>query len=144
MAYKFNNINAATTFGIEFLPGTTSELLKLPKRKEGLTINWADENGTERYLGETHYESMVYNLPIVLMADSEAQFWTRYNAFANFLINSGLFTFDVEHLNRRFRLSYSDLTGVQNLTPIKGTGKKGCFMTLVLFNDYPTERLDIP
>lgn len=142
--YKFNGLDAETTYGIVFLPGTYNELLKLPKRKAGLVQEWANENGTERYLGEVYYETITYNLPITMIANSESQFWSRYNAFTSFLITSGLFNFDVVDMNRRFRLSYSDITNVDKLTIIKGSNNIGCRLTLQLFNDYPTERLAIP
>lgn len=141
--YKFNTNNAFTTYGIEFLPGTYDELLKLPKRKAGLVQEWANENGTERYLGSPYYETIVYNLPIIMVAKNETEFWSRYNAFTDFLITSGLFNFDVVDMKRRFRLSYSDMTRVEKLTQIKGSSNIGCKFTLQLFNDYPTERIVI-
>lgn len=141
--YKFNTNNALTVYGIEFLPGTYNELMKLPKRKAGLVQEWANENGTERYLAQPYYETIVYNLPILMMAKNETEFWSRYNAFTTFLITSGLFNFDVADMKRRFRLSYSDMTRVDKLTQIKGSTNIGCGFTLQLFNDYPTERIVI-
>lgn len=144
MSYKFNNLDTLTTYGIVFRKGTYNELLKLPKRKEGLTINWANENGTERYLGEPRYETLVYNLPIAIVAKSEAEFWAKYNALTDFLIASGEFDFDVIDINRRFRVSYSDMTSFDKLTNIKGSNNIGVYLTLQLFNDHPTERTAIP
>lgn len=142
--YKFNNLDAFTSYGIIFRPGTYNELLKLPKRKEGLAINWANENGTERYFGTSKYETVVYNLPITLLAKSKTEFWTKYNAFTDFLITSGEFNLDVMEMNRRFRVSYNDMTGFDKLTNIKGSNNIGCYLTLQLFNDHPTERMAIP
>lgn len=142
--YKINGQDAFTTYGIEFLPGTYNQLLQAPKRKPTLVQEWANENGTERYLGAPKYETIVYNLPIMVYAKSETQFWSRYNAFVNFLLTSGLFNLDAVQMNRRFRVSYSDITQVDTLTQIKGSSQIGVRMTLQLFNDYPTERLPIP
>lgn len=142
--YKFNGTDVNTAYGIVFRPGTYSELLKLPKRKEGLTVNWAGENGTERYLGAVRYETITYSLPILIMAGSEATFWARYNALRDFLITSGLFNFDVEDLNRRFRVSFADMTNFKTLTRIKGSNQIAAEGVLQLYNDYPTEFLPIP
>lgn len=142
--YKFNNIDVLATYGVVFRDGTYSELLKLPKRKAGLTQSWANENGTERYLGSLKYETIVYNLPIAILAKSEAEFWTKYNAFCNFLVTSGEFNFDVVDMGRRFKVSYSDITSFSMLTRVKGNNNIGCYLTLQLFNDHPTERIVIP
>lgn len=142
--YRFNNNDVFATYGIVFRPGTYNELLKLPKRKEGISINWANENGTERYLGAPRYETIVYNLPITLISKSEAEFWAKYNAFTSFLITSGEFNLDVVEMNRRFKVSYSDMTSFDKLTQIKGSNNIAASMTLQLFNDHPAERMVIP
>lgn len=139
----FANINGEdvfTTYGIVFRPGTYAELLKAAKRKKGYEYDWQDENGVETDPEEVPvYERLTYNLPIFQQADNGAQFYERHYAFQNFLYGSGEFNLDFLEMGRRFKVRYADMTAFQKLTRISGTGKVGCYFTLQLTNDYPTE-----
>lgn len=139
-----NNQDLFTTYGISFRPGTYSELLKAPKRKAGYEYNWGDENGIETDLDEVPvYERQTYNLPVFIQANSDAQFYSRFNAFKAFLYTSGEFNLDMLEMGRRFKVRYSDMSSFQTLTRIKGSNNVGCYFTLQLTDDYPTDTFAI-
>lgn len=139
-----NGQDLFATYGIAFRPGTYAELLKAPKRKKGYEFDWADENGIETDPDEAPvYERQTYSLPIFIQADNGAQFYARYNAFKAFLYASGEFNLDFIEMGRRFKVRYSDMTSFTKLTLIKGSGKVGCYFTLQLTDDFPTEVFSI-
>ncbi len=143
----FANINGQdiyTTYGISFRPGTYSELLKAPKRKKGYEKDWGDENGIETDPNETPvYERQTYTLPIFIDAMGAAQFYSRYNAFKTFLLNSKEFNLDFLEMGRRFKVRYSEMSSFDKLTRINGNNKVGCYFTIQLTDDYPTENFII-
>lgn len=137
---SINGQDVFAAYGIVFRPGTYAELLKAPKRKKGYEFDWGDENGIETDPNEVPvYERQVYNLPIFIQADNGTQFYQRYNAFKSFLYASIEFNLDVIEMGRRFKVRYADMTSFQKLTNIQGNGKVGCYFTLQLTDDYPTE-----
>lgn len=142
--YKISGSDIYSTYGLLARPGFYNELLKLPKRKEGFTRSWPDENGTERDLTTVYYESRVLNLQFLLYASSEAQFYSRYNALTSFLLSSGRFNFDAIQMNRRFSLVYLDMTSFEKLTLIKESNKIYAANTLQVVDDFPTTNNIIP
>lgn len=143
----FANINgqdAYTTYGISFRPGTYAELLKAPKRKAGYEYNWGDEDGIEIDPNEVPvFERQTYNLPVYLEASSESAFYLKYNALRNFLLNAKEFNLDFIKMGRRFKVRYADMSNFQTLTRINGNSKVGCYITLQLTDDYPTNTFAI-
>src|SRR5690606_2692694 len=143
----FANINgqdAYTTYGISFRPGTYAELLKAPKRKVGYEYNWGDEDGIETDPNEVPvFERQTYNLPIYLEASSESAFYLKYNALRSFLLNAKEFQLDFLKMGRRFKVRYADMSSFQNLTRINGNNKVGCYITIQLTDDYPTNSFAI-
>ncbi len=142
--YRFNGTDAFTAYGIVFNDGTYGELLKNAKRKEGYSRNWPDENGTDRDLSAIYFESRILNLPITILAASEADLYTKYFNLRNFLYTSGYFNFDVIDMNRRFRLLYQDMTSFDKVTTYKNNNDIISEFTLQLIDDYPTSNTTIP
>jgi len=143
----FANINgqdAYTSYGIVFRPGTYAELLKAPKRKAGYEYNWGDEDGIETDPNEVPvFERQTYNLPLYVEAASESAFYLKYNALRNFLLNAKEFNLDFLKMGRRFKVRYADMSSFQTLTRINGNNKVGCYITIQLTDDYPTDTFAI-
>lgn len=142
---NINGLDAYTTYGIVFRDGTYAELLKCPKRKSGYEYDWQDENGMETDPEEEPvFERLIYNLPILLEADNETQFWVKYNAFRAFLLNAKEFNLDFLKMGRRFKVRFLSMSSFRNLTKIEGnSGKVGCFITIQLTDDYPASNFTI-
>lgn len=141
---KFNGINAKTVYGCEPRPGFDEQLLQLPKRKPGYEFNWADENGMETDPNETPvFERKTYQLPIMISGIGKTDFFTKYNALTNFLLNAKEFNLDVDYLARRFKVRFSDITAFDKLNMFTQNGLTVCFFTLVLTDDYPASNFPI-
>lgn len=142
--YRWNTYDPATQWGLYFDKGLDSQLLKAPKLKDnGLSMSWADENGTERYLGTRRFDSRTLVIPCNLLATSEADFHTRYNALCDFLMTTGEFNFDVVSRNRRYKVSYLDMSGFEKLTVFKGNNNIGVKLSITLADDHPATRFTI-
>lgn len=131
--FKINNTDDKA-MGVIFLEGTYDELLKLPKVKDTLINNWADEHGAERDLIGRVYESRMLNIPIYLHGDTIADFLAKRLAF-NAIMLAGAFNLKAIELNRQYDLVYSDTTNYKG-------GNNWCSFTLVAFDDKP--QLNIP
>ena len=135
--YRINNQDPATVWNLHFLDGTTDQLEISPELKEnGLSIDWANENGTERYHGIKKFKSKTYNLPCAILSNSESDFDAKIEALKAFLITAGEFNLDIISKDRRYKVSYLNMTNYQRY------GSNATF-TLVLVDDYPTETFTI-
>lgn len=141
--YYINGQDCYTTWGIVFLKGTYNELMKFPKRKDGYTISYSDENGTLRDADNAVYESQTYALPIGVIGSDEADFFSKLNAFRSYILSAGYFTFDVVDLNIRFTLLYADMSTTEIKTRLNNV-QNAIKMTLSLINDFPSVYPVIP
>jgi len=143
MQYKFNQYEVKASFGITFLEGTDKEIMVYGAKKDnGLDIDWINQNGTERYHGQSYFKTKRYVLPIIMKAVSEADFWQKYYALEDFFRSAGEFNFDLVHRNRRFKVSYSEMSTVDKLTNFN-VNPIAVKFTIVLLDDHPTERFTI-
>lgn len=144
LTVSFNGQNAYSTYGILFRKGSMNELLKVAKKKKGYEYDWQDENGVETDPEEEPvFDRISYNIPVYMEADNESHFWLRYNALRTFLLNAKEFNMDIHNFNRRFKVRYSEMSGFDMLTNIKGSNKVACYFTLQLTNDYPASNFTI-
>src|SRR5690606_1058902 len=105
---------------------------------------WGDEDGIETDPNEVPvFERETYNLPLYVEAASESAFYLKYNALRNFLLNATEFNLDVLNMGRRFKVRYADMSSFQTLTRINGNNKVGCYITIQLTDDYPTDTFAI-
>lgn len=138
--YKFNSTDPEITWGLHFGPSLDEQLLAAPKKKDnGLTINWAGENGTERYHGIKSFESKIYNIDCTLIASSKSDFLTKWGLFQTFLLTQGEFEFTVLRLSRKWKVSYLDMSKPVKLGSFEAGGNVAFQFTLQLVDDYPTD-----
>lgn len=141
---KINGLDAYTSYGISFRPGTYAQLLEAPKRKKGYEYNWGDEDGIETDPNEKPvFERKTYNIPIYMEADNETKFYQKYNAFIQFLATAKEFNLDFLEMDRRFKVRYVEMSSFENLTTIKGNNSVGCYFTLQLTDDHPIDNFPI-
>lgn len=135
--YRINNQDPYTLWGLTFLDGTADQIESVPELKDnGLSIDWANENGTERYHGIKRFKSKTYDIPCVILSNSDSDFTVKLEAFKTFLITAGEFNLDIISKNRRYKVSYLNMTNYQRY------GSNATF-TLVLVDDFPTETFTI-
>lgn len=135
--YRINGQDPETVYRLQILKGIYEQLDEMPELKEnGLSIDWASENGTERYHGLQRFKSKTYNVSCALMCDTLSHYQTSLQAFKDFLKTAGEFNLDIVSLNKRVKVSFMNMTG------FKRYGNKALF-TLVLVDDHPTENYTI-
>ncbi len=96
---KINGKNLQAEFGLIIQTGTAG-LLEYPARKESLTNDWADENGQEYDLETPKFYDKEVTLKCCFLANTDAQFWSNYNAFFEELKKKGyqqLYIYDHSH-----------------------------------------------
>lgn len=140
--YFINGADAYLTYGIVFTEGTIRELIQLPRRKPGYTKNWPDENGTERDLSVSVFESRQLNLPMILIGTSRSDFQSKLLALEAVLTSGAEVILDGTDVGRRFRLVYQEM---QSITDLEFHSSGRCFaaFTLSFIDDYPTEKFAI-
>jgi len=80
MSDKINNIDLKETYGLAILTGR-ERLLAYPERKTPLSFDWQDENGQEYQLKKVFFNDQEITLQMAFMANDNADFWLKYNAF---------------------------------------------------------------
>lgn len=118
-----DTIDIWTTYGTFLLHGSYDGLMRPPKRKVSLSNNWPEQNGIEIDLTVPKYESKEAELSFILSASSEAEWWTRYNAFFTLLKLSGERSLFVKELNKTFLVYYIEVTSYEQITTIKSVSK---------------------
>lgn len=136
--------DAYTKYGVKFKKATYKELLKLPVKKQYISKNFPDQNGTKRLITPAFFESITYSIPVYHTGANETEFYENYAAFTQFILESDYFNFDVIEMNRRFVLLYQDMPSFEKLTMIKGDHAVYCESVITLVNDYPTLNIPVP
>lgn len=137
-AYRFNGADPEVSFGLTIERGIDSQLLTIPELKDnGLSIDWADENGTERYHGLRKFRSKTYTVSGVIIASSANDLQEKFNALAQFFITTGEFNLDDTSKSRRWKVFYNRTTGQKKLN------SRSLRITFELIDDYPTETFNI-
>ena len=118
-----DTIDIWTTFGAFLLTGSYDGLMRPSKRKASLSNNWPEQNGLEIDLTTPSFESKEADLIFILSASSEAQWWTRYNAFFTLLKLAGERSLYVKELDKTFLVYYIETPSYEQLTTIKSVSK---------------------
>lgn len=140
--YFINGADAYMTYGVVFTEGTIRELIQLPRRKAGYVKNWPDENGTERDLDVSVFESRQISLPILLIGTNRSDFQSKLLALEALLTSGAEVILDSIDIGRRFKLVYQEM---QSITDLEFHSSGRCFaaFTLSFIDDYPTEKFTI-
>lgn len=143
--YRWNGNDPETTFGLTFRPGLDAELMKMPRLKDnGLSINWAGENGTERYHGSRKFDTRTLSIGCNMIASSEANLLSNFQNLKSFLLTNGEFNFDIVSRNKRYKVSYQDMSSITKVTPqFKGRSKVAISFFLTLLDDHPADNYTI-
>ncbi|WP_286777004.1 hypothetical protein [Sphingobacterium sp. UBA2074] len=132
--YRFNGVDPETAYGLIIERGIDSQLMTIPELKDnGLSIDWANENGTERYHGMRKFKSKTYSITGVIIASSPTDLQTKFNALATFFITTGEFNFDDTGKSRRWKVFYNKTTSQEKLN------SRAIRLTFELIDDYPVD-----
>ncbi|TDQ79589.1 hypothetical protein [Sphingobacterium yanglingense] len=135
--YRINGQDPETLYNLQILKGIYEQLDQKAELKDnGLSIDWAEENGTERYHGLQRFKSKTYNIQCLIKCNTSAEYDASIEAFDDFIDTAGEFNLDIVSKNKRLKVSFL------NMTNFKKYGNSATF-TLVLADDYPTEKFTI-
>ncbi len=96
---KLNGRNLFNDFGLIIQTGT-AKLLEFPTRKEPVTFQWFDENGSQYDLEKPKFEDKEVVLHCAFLAENNTQFWQKYNSLFAELSKKDwqqLYIFDHDH-----------------------------------------------
>lgn len=131
--YRMAGYDPETRYRLHILKGINEQIDSFPELKDnGLSVDWAGENGTERYHGIKKFRSKTYSIPCAVLCSTSLQYETSLQAFKDFLLTAGEFNLDIISRNKRLKVSYL------NMTDFRRHGNNALF-TLALVDDHPTE-----
>lgn len=113
--------------------------LKLPTKKPSIEHDWMDADGKEVDLTNIFFQDRDIALQCVMIADNEADFWTKRTGFIAQLRQPGARRIEVNELGTRsFFVFYKENTGFTRFTKIR-TGNVICRFIIVFTEAEPTE-----
>lgn len=102
---ELNGQNLFNNFELVIQTGT-AELLAFPERKESLSNDWKEENGTEYDLDLPKFKDKEVMLQCAIMASSDSDFWLNYNAFFDELKKPGYQNLKIWDHSQTYRVFY--------------------------------------
>ncbi|GAA0561515.1 hypothetical protein [Chitinophaga japonensis] len=116
--YYMDGADLWLVYGITISAGS-DDLLKPPARKDSISHDWEDENGIDIDLSRVYLQSREVTLQCNLLADSEVDFWNKYNSFFAMLIKPDLRRLEVSELSKSFYVYYKEFPSFTRYTRIK-------------------------
>ena len=126
-------------FGIVIEKGI-DDLLKLPTRKDSISHDWLDENGVDVDLSRVYFEPRDISLQCYIVAESEADFMTKYKSFQATLAQPEQRRLEVSSLSSSYYLYYKECPSFTRISKIDDTirpGKIACSLTLTFVEKSP-------
>ena len=109
--------------GFVVRPGSMESWIALPEVKEPFSHDWKDEHGIEVDLSAVYLKEKKVSLKVYLIADSEAGFWSKYNALSALLTSPGLRTVYYRELRRTFKVFYTRSSDPRRIKGLKNTDR---------------------
>ncbi len=108
-----NSINGKDmfgTWGARFQQGAYSEFLTPPPIKDFIENEDRSQDGTQVLPDIPRLDEREVNVNVILTADTEREFITRYNSFVAELTRGGWLAISIPRLNTTFRMLYVSST----------------------------------
>lgn len=135
--YYINGKDLWVTFGVALEKGSTSDFLKFPEAKETIEHDWMDSNGIDVDLSRIFYKQKTIAMKCFLVANNEAEWWTKYNQFFAELTLPGLKRFEISEFSKSFYIYYKDCSNFSRFTRIKNATKIVVEFTLTVIEQEP-------
>lgn len=130
--HYLNGLDVYESFGLIVSNGAAS-FLSMPKRKEALSYDWPDENGTQHDLDTIVFEEKQAVLSCAIRAEDLADFWAKRVAFQQELNKAGWQAWRIMDHDRDYLVRYIAETNPRKLTnPFKGVSYVGVIMQFEL------------
>ncbi len=138
--YYLNGKDLWVLFGVAIKRNGTEDFLKYPDAKETIEHDWMDSNGLDVDLSRVFLKSKDITIPFFLAANSEDDWWKKYNAFFAEWTIPGPKRFEVTEFSRSFFVKYNSCSALTRFTRIKQTNKVFVEFTISITDIEP--RLD--
>lgn len=127
-----NNKNLLSIYKLVIQTGT-QELLEFPERKESLSNDWREENGTETDLELVRFKDKEVNLNCIFIVSNDTEYWNCYNAFFAEITKPGLQNLFIEDHSKTYQVSYKKTSGFKKASKrLKNVPKVAVKFTLTL------------
>lgn len=107
--YFIDGMDFWTIFSILVESGS-DDFLKYPSKKDSITRNWSDADGIDIDLSAIFFNPRNIALRCAILADDEADFWTKYEAFIVQWKKPGIHRIEVAEFGLRSFYCYYDET----------------------------------
>lgn len=123
--YFIDGADLALTYNI-FVEDGSADFLKYPARKQTIEHDWKDSNGIDVDLSRIFLKERTGTLNVVIVTETEADYFTKHTAFITQLAQPGLRRLQVTaHGQRSYYLCYQDCTAYKQIIPLKGSDMEG-------------------
>nr|GEZ91839.1 hypothetical protein [Tanacetum cinerariifolium] len=119
---EVKSLQQDTGIAIEGLMRVSSgndQLLKLPKSKEPYSYDWGGQNGKEYDLTNRFFEDKNVTFSGHILADSKADFWSKYISLWNVLKSAGLRSIYSTELEQTFNGFYTEMNSAERFTRLQ-------------------------
>ncbi|MGV3705452.1 MAG: hypothetical protein ACO1NU_08740 [Arcticibacter sp.] len=137
---SISGVTLRDNFGA-FITSGLDDLLRMHDTKERFLHDWGDENGIEfDRKAPVYFKEKRVTLEIVMMGNSEADFWNKYKGFFTLITKPGTFRLYLDELSRSFYCYYHSSTSFRKLTYLKHEEYEGIGVkfNLVLIEPEPS------
>lgn len=137
---SISSIQLSTAFGI-FITSGYNDLMQMHETKERYTHDWGDENGIQiDHAAPIYFKEKKITLEMLMLANSEVDFWSKYKAFFQLITKPGTFRLYIEELSRSFYCYYQSSSSFSKLTSLKHEEYEGIGVkfNLVLIEPEPS------
>lgn len=145
--YIMDSIDLWTEYGV-FVEKAHDQFLMLPERKESITYSWPDQDGIEIDTTTPRFKEREITMNCAIVANGEADFWTKYDAFKAALTAPGTRNMYVNELSKDFDMIYMKCTAFTKYTRLKTSGKVAAkFAIVFIIPDTPqplTDEFNVP
>jgi len=126
------------TFNIGVESGS-DDFLKIPERKDSITHNWLDEDGTDVDLSRTFFKSREVNLHCFSQNANREKFWENYNSLITLFRKPGSRRLTITRHNKDYFVYYKDNNAYQSFRfTVMPSGSILTKFTLTLAEPKPT------
>jgi len=134
--FKIDGLDFWDEYGV-FVEGGTDDFLVFPERKESIIHDWNDEDGIDIDTSTPYFKEREFTLKCALIADNEADFWAKYEAFINKWMEPGARQLEVVELSKEFFVIYQKCTQFTRFTRLKTANRIACKFTIQIMEPQP-------
>lgn len=138
-----NTLNGKSLKGLfgTLISGGSGSLLIYPKRKDSLSTDWPEEEGIDIDLSDPTFEAREFTLNMTLLADSLADFKSKYNGLFTELSGQDTHELYIGDHDTTYIVYYKSQANFKKLVNSFNNGKVGVTFDLVFGETNPDDNI---